>query len=162
MLGKKSTWAACWNLSHCEYLTLSSPRFLACSDNCQCFCFTVKVLYILISHPSFITLGIKLRSASCDLPNVSYHTNLVNCLMQKGSCAKWYVLGRHLETQVAYQHCFLMFIYFWERQRGTERERGRGRERGGHRIRSRLRAPSCRHRARHDAVGLCLTFLFLF
>ena len=43
------------------------------------------------------------------------------------------------------------------RQRETEHEQGRGRERGRHRIQSRLRAPSCQHRAprgarTHEAV----------
>ena len=40
-----------------------------------------------------------------------------------------------------------MFIYFWHR----EHEQARGRERGRHRIRSRLQALSCQHRARHEA-----------
>ena len=44
-----------------------------------------------------------------------------------------------------------MFIYFWERDRETEHEWGRGRERGRHRIRSRLEALSCQHRAWHGA-----------
>ena len=38
-----------------------------------------------------------------------------------------------------------------ERARETEHEQGRGRERGRHRIRSRLQAPSCRHRAPRGA-----------
>ena len=40
-----------------------------------------------------------------------------------------------------------MFLHFWE----TECEQRRGRERGRHRIRSRLQAPSCQHRARRGA-----------
>ena len=50
---------------------------------------------------------------------------------------------------------FLMFIYFWKRERERERERERmsrgGAERGRHRIRSRLQALSCQHRARSGA-----------
>ena len=44
---------------------------------------------------------------------------------------------------------FLMFIYFWNRE--TEHEWGRGRERGRHRIKSRLQALSCQHRAQRGA-----------
>ena len=44
---------------------------------------------------------------------------------------------------------FLMFIDFWERE--TECRLGRDRERGRHRVRSRLHAPSCQHRARRGA-----------
>ena len=40
---------------------------------------------------------------------------------------------------------FLMFIYFWDRERQSAS--GRGAERGRHRIPSRLQAPSCQHRA---------------
>ena len=40
-------------------------------------------------------------------------------------------------------------IYLFLRQRETEHEWGRGRERGRHRIRNRLQALSCQHRARH-------------
>ena len=50
---------------------------------------------------------------------------------------------------------FLMFIYFWEREKYRERackqRRSRERERGRHRIGSRLQALSCQHRARHGA-----------
>ena len=42
-----------------------------------------------------------------------------------------------------------MFIYFWERNRMQVGERGR--ERGRHRIRSRLQALSCQHRAQCGA-----------
>ena len=41
---------------------------------------------------------------------------------------------------------FLMFIYFWERQRQNASGLGQ-RERARHRIRSSLQAPSCQHRA---------------
>ena len=44
---------------------------------------------------------------------------------------------------------FLMFIYFWERQRQSMS--GGGAEREGDRIWNRLRALSCQHRARHGA-----------
>ena len=48
---------------------------------------------------------------------------------------------------------FLMFIYYFERERETERETEYewGRERGRHRIWSRLKTLSCQHRARHGA-----------
>ena len=42
---------------------------------------------------------------------------------------------------------FSMFLLIFE----TEHEQGWGRERGRHRIRSRLQAPSCQHRARRGA-----------
>ena len=43
---------------------------------------------------------------------------------------------------------FLMFIYFWDRERAWT---GKGSERGRHRIWSRLQALSCQHRARRKA-----------
>ena len=46
---------------------------------------------------------------------------------------------------------FLVFIYFWERNRDRECEQGRGRERGRQRIWSRFQALSCQHRAPHGA-----------
>ena len=48
---------------------------------------------------------------------------------------------------------FLIFfnVYLFLRQRETEHEWGRVRERGRHRIRSRLQALSCQHRARRRA-----------
>ena len=42
---------------------------------------------------------------------------------------------------------FWRFILIFERQRETECEQRRGREKGRHRIRSRLQALSCQHRA---------------
>ena len=42
---------------------------------------------------------------------------------------------------------FLMFIYFWEREREAVCEQGGSRERGRHRIWSRFQALSCQHRA---------------
>ena len=42
-------------------------------------------------------------------------------------------------------------VYLFLRERNTKHEQGRSRERGRHRIRSRLQAPSCRHRARRGA-----------
>ena len=44
---------------------------------------------------------------------------------------------------------FLTFIYFWETE--TEHKWGRSKERGRHRIRSRLQALSCQHRAQCGA-----------
>ena len=52
-------------------------------------------------------------------------------------------------TCVYISKIFLMFIYFWERQR--QNTNGLGAERGRHRIRSRLQAPSRQHRARRRA-----------
>ena len=46
---------------------------------------------------------------------------------------------------------FFFNVYLFFRQRETEHEPGRSRERGRHRIQSRLRAPSCQHRARQGA-----------
>ena len=51
---------------------------------------------------------------------------------------------------IVFINCFSC-LFIFERQRETEHEQGRGRERGGHRTRSRLQAPSCRHRARRGA-----------
>ena len=48
-----------------------------------------------------------------------------------------------------FSNIFLRFIHFWERHRARAGE-GR-RERGRHRIRSRLQAPRCQHRARCGA-----------
>ena len=42
---------------------------------------------------------------------------------------------------------FLIYIYFWERDRQTKHEQGKDRDRGRHRIQSRLQALSCQHRA---------------
>ena len=42
---------------------------------------------------------------------------------------------------------FLMFIYFWDRERQSVSGGGAERERHTHRIRSRLQARSCQHRA---------------
>ena len=42
---------------------------------------------------------------------------------------------------------FFLNVYLFLRERQTEHEWERGRERGTHRIRSRLQAPSCQHRA---------------
>ena len=51
------------------------------------------------------------------------------------------------------QRCFKIFlnVCLFLRQRETEHEWGRGRERGRRRIRSRLQALSCQHRAQHGA-----------
>ena len=47
---------------------------------------------------------------------------------------------------------FFFNVYLFLRQRETEHEWGRVRERGRHRIRSRLQALSCQHRARRGAL----------
>ena len=50
---------------------------------------------------------------------------------------------------VSFLNFFILNVYlFW---RETKCKHGRGRERGRHRIRSRLQALSCQHRARHGA-----------
>ena len=46
---------------------------------------------------------------------------------------------------------FFNVLFIFERERETECEQVSGRERGRHRIRSRLVAPSCQHRARYGA-----------
>ena len=46
---------------------------------------------------------------------------------------------------------FILNIYLFLRQRETEHEQGRSREKGRHRIRNRLQALSCQHRARRGA-----------
>ena len=46
---------------------------------------------------------------------------------------------------------FKMFVYFWERQKQSVNRGGAERARGRYRIRSRLRALSCQHRAQRGA-----------
>ena len=55
----------------------------------------------------------------------------------------------NIHFQYFFKKFFLMFIYFWEREK--KHDQGRARERGRHRIGGRLQALSCQHRAWHGA-----------
>ena len=92
--------------------------------------------------------GLRLRAVSTE-PDTGL--KLQNCKIMT-----WAKVERLTDwaTQVPLFKKFLMFIYFWPRERdrawagrGIERER----EIGRHKIQSRLQALSCQHRAWHEA-----------
>ena len=86
-----------------------------------------------------------LESASDSVsPSLSAPPPLVLCLFLSLKTAS----ASQSKTLFFFIFNFLnVYLFIFERERESEYEQGRGRERGKHRIRSRLQAPSCQHRA---------------
>ena len=98
--------------------------------------------------------GVKVASARIGGHLPLKKPQLLALMPMHESCKRYLVFIAYLcfpIFQCILLYLFKMFIYLFLRERQRQREQGRGRERGRHRIRSRLQAPSCRHRAQRGA-----------